>query len=105
MRVKLLLLAFTFLLIVLRAKARESDIINWATYVEPPYANFVDGKVVGIHGDIIGLIAQKLNVRVKFIHCPFVSCLSLMNSGNTDLIIGVKLTAERPKDSAYITHP
>lgn len=105
MRIKLLLLTFTLSLIALIARAKESNVINLATYVEPPYANFVNDEYVGIHVDIINAIAAKLNISVNFIQCPFVRCLSLMKTGDADLIIGIKLTTERSQYMSYITPP
>lgn len=87
------------------ANAEEQNMMVVATYIEPPYAYLADNKYTGIHVNTISLIATKMNKRVTFIQCPFARCLSFLENGQADAIIGIRKTAERSKFLTYLDEP
>lgn len=87
------------------AHAKQNNVINLATYLEPPYANFVNDEFVGINVDITKAIAHKLNKSINYINCPFARCMSLMKDGTVDMIVGIKKTDERSQYVTYLDAP
>jgi polar amino acid transport system substrate-binding protein len=94
-----------FLLIAFSASAENKETLVVATYIEPPYSYFVDDEFTGIHVKVITLLAEKLHKQVKFIQCPFARCLSFLENGQADAIIGIRKTAERIHYLAYLDQP
>ena len=92
-------------IIVTASKALASSQINMAIYIEPPYADYADGEYYGVNVDIVKLIAQKLNKTVKYTKCPFIRCMSLMQTGDVDIIVGIKRTTERAEYVEYLHSP
>ena len=97
--------AICFILIAFSASAEDKETLIVAAYIEPPYSYFVDDEFTGIHVKIITLLAEKLNKQVKFIQCPFARCLSFIENGQADAIIGIRKTAERIQYLAYLAQP
>lgn len=76
-----------------------------ATYIEPPYSYYVDDELTGIHVKIITLLTEKLNKQVQFVQCPFARCLSFLENGQADVIIGIRKTTERLQYLTYLDQP
>ncbi|MDG1751307.1 MAG: transporter substrate-binding domain-containing protein [Thalassotalea sp.] len=100
----IIIILFSYLM-AYSAYAEQSDMLYVATYNEPPYSYLVDNKYTGIHINIITLLAKKLDKRVTFIQCPFARCLSLLENGQADAIIGIRKTEERSQFLAYLDGP
>ena len=79
--------------------------INMAIYIEPPYADYENGQFYGVNVDIVNLIAKQLNKQVKYTKCPFIRCMSLMETGKVDIIVGIKKTEERARYVSYLNTP
>ncbi|RHW77170.1 ABC transporter substrate-binding protein [Colwellia sp. RSH04] len=79
-----------------------SNIINVATYIEPPFADNVGGKYVGRNIRLSKQIARHLNKQINFIRCPMARCIMMMESGQTDMILSVLKTPQREKFMSYI---
>ena len=92
-------------LVAFSAIAEESNKMIVATYIEPPYSYLVDNKYTGIHVKTILLIAKKMNKQVTFIQCPFARCLSFLENGQADAIIGIRKTEERSKFLTFLDEP
>ncbi|MDO6444629.1 transporter substrate-binding domain-containing protein [Colwellia sp. 1_MG-2023] len=101
----ILALGLCLILHVFSASAENKETLLVATNIEPPYSYFVDNKYTGINVKIITLLAEKLNLQVKFLHCPFARCLSFLEMGQADAIIGLRKTAERSKFLTYLDQP
>lgn len=103
--VKSIIIILLYYSITLSVYAEQNDMINVATYYEPPYSYVVDDKYAGIHINIINRLAKKLNKRVTFIQCPFARCLSFLENGQADAIIGIRKTKERSQYLTYLDKP
>lgn len=97
----LLLLFFCYSPLVL---ANKSELII-AVYIEPPFTDFVNDEYVGEHIDTVKILAKSLNFTPVFVRCPFARCLTMVQQGNADIIIGVKKLAEREKDLIFLNPP
>lgn len=76
-----------------------------ATHIEPPLAYFDHDRLVGSNIDVAMLLADRMNLKVRFVHCPFARCLSLLYNGQADMMVGIKKNAERQKFLSYLEHP
>ncbi|TPH12832.1 substrate-binding periplasmic protein [Litorilituus lipolyticus] len=95
-------LIFPLTLALLPTLVQANDAINVATYIEPPFADKVNGKFVGRNIRLSKLIAKKLNKKVNFITCPMARCILMMQSGQADMIVSVLKTDEREEILTYI---
>lgn len=83
----------------------QENVVRVATHTEPPYTELVNGQYVGMHIDIIKLLANQLNKKVVFVPCPFARCMLLLQEGKADMIIGVRKTKKREQHLAYLSKP
>jgi ABC-type amino acid transport substrate-binding protein len=76
--------------------------------VEPyaPYTTVADGKIVGLDGDILNYVADKLGLRVRPEVTDFAGMLAGVQSGRVDISIGgIAWTAERQKQGLFTDPP
>ena len=99
-RVILLLLFFSA-----HAEADPDKTIRVATYIEPPFANFIDNEFIGENIEIAKLLATSMNYEAVFIHCPFARCMTMIKQGQADMIIAIRKTKAREKFLNYLTPP
>lgn len=71
---------------------------NWA----PNEFRRTDGKLVGIHIDLIRLAAAELGVEVRFVAVPWQRALNMMKNGEADAISYAGYSEERAKYLLYI---
>jgi len=76
-----------------------------ATYIEPPFADLVDNKLIGEHIEIAKLLALSVDLKPVFIQCPFARCLSMVKNGQADMIVGVRKIPEREKELTFLDPP
>lgn len=76
-----------------------------ATFIEPPFVDLVKGELAGEHVDISKLLAKSLNFKPVFVQCPFARCLSLVKSGQADMILGLIKNTSREKDLYFLNPP
>ncbi len=87
------------------AALAEVGELRVATYLEPPFVDFVDNQLVGPNIEIIKLLAKAVALKPVFIRCPFARCLSMTKRGQADLILGLRNLPERQKDLIFIEPP
>lgn len=76
-----------------------------AVFIEPPFVDFVDGQWKGENIEIIQLLAKKINLEPHFIHCPLARCLSLVENGLADMIMGLMRSPTREDYLTFIEPP
>jgi len=106
MKVKKILLIIIFVFLVasslLYITSKEKDvkilIIGTETY---PFEFYNDSKIVGIDIDFIDRIFSKMNIDYEIKMSDWETALSLMKSGDGDLILGVGYSEEREEFLSY----
>lgn len=98
------LIFFLFLCFALFSNV-HAQTVRVAVYNEPPFAEYKDGQFTGENIELARLFADSINADVVFLACPFVRCMSLVKKGEADMIFGVKRTAAREKDYAFLDQP
>ncbi|MDO6487960.1 transporter substrate-binding domain-containing protein [Colwellia sp. 6_MG-2023] len=78
--------------------------IKIATVQGLPFSEVVDNEFVGTSIEISTLLAESINLKPTFIHCPFARCLSMVQQGEADMILSVKKLPEREVDLIFL-HP
>ncbi|ALO36255.1 hypothetical protein CMT41_17090 [Colwellia sp. MT41] len=91
--------------LVLADVSELSGELRIATYLEPPFVDFVDNQLVGPNIEIVKLLAKALTLKAVFVRCPFARCLSMTKRGQTDMILGLRNLPERQKDLIFIEPP
>jgi ABC-type amino acid transport substrate-binding protein len=86
----------------LSVSAQEQGKLRLATYVEPPMIALTKDHYHGEFIDIMQLLASELNLQLEFVPCPVARCFSMIQSGHTDIIIGIKHTSQREKYLSYL---
>jgi len=92
-------LAITLFTNYVNAKNNELKV---AIFVEPPFVDSVDDTLIGENIDIAKLIAKAIDFRLSIIRCPFARCMVMVESGQADMIIGIKKTAAREENLIFI---
>ncbi len=76
-----------------------------ATFLEPPFVDLVDNKLVGINIEIAKLLAMSVGLKPVFIRCPFARCLTMVKRGQADIIFGLRKLPEREKVLTFLNPP
>ncbi|MBF0377184.1 MAG: transporter substrate-binding domain-containing protein [Desulfamplus sp.] len=105
----------------------EETILNYLIFPAPPYmidnnqnrpenkgllekASIEDSKnendindraITGVDVEIIRVIAQRMNMRLKIQRCPWKRCLALMESGESDILSSV---FKKPEREIYLNY-
>jgi len=53
----------------------------------------------------VKVLSKSLELTPTFLSCPFARCLTLVQQGKADMIIGLKKLPEREKDLIFLTPP
>lgn len=61
----------------------------------PPYEMVVDGKLTGLHIDLVNEIARQLNLNITFESLPWARAINMVETGTADVITYIGKTAER----------
>lgn len=86
------------------AIAAEEE-IKVAVFLEPPFVDYIDNQWQGENIALIKLLTSRVNLTPKFIRCPFARCLSMVKSGQADLIMGLIKSKERAEYLTFIEPP
>lgn len=71
-------------------------VLRFAINHFPPYSILSEGKPpAGTNVAAMKLIAERLNMRLKFVECPFARCIVLLENGLVDVFIGLTYSDER----------
>ncbi|MDM7859248.1 transporter substrate-binding domain-containing protein [Alteromonas sp. ASW11-36] len=69
----------------------------------PPYSILNEGSPPsGTNVDAIKIIAEKLQMQVDYIECPFARCVVLLKRGIADVFIGLSYDEERAEFLHYV---
>jgi len=78
-------------------------VLRFAINHFPPYSILSEGKPpTGINVKAMKLIAKRLNMRLKFVECPFARCIVLLEKGAVDVFIGLTYSDERAEFLHFI---
>ncbi|MFT6691275.1 MAG: polar amino acid transport system substrate-binding protein [Colwellia sp.] len=96
---------FLLITILFNFSLAKNGKLNVAVFIEPPYVDLVENKLVGENIDIINLLADAIGLKPVFIQCPFVRCLAMIKSGQADMLLGLSKSADREKDVIFLNPP
>ena len=78
-------------------------VLRFAINHFPPYSILSEGKPpAGTNVKAMKLIAKRLNMRLKFVECPFARCIVLLEKGAVDVFIGLTYSDERAEFLHFI---
>ncbi len=78
-------------------------VLRFAINHFPPYSILSEGKPpAGINVIAMKLIAERLNMRLKFFECPFARCMVLLERGAVDVFIGLTYSDARAEFLHFI---
>ncbi|WP_083595137.1 substrate-binding periplasmic protein [Alteromonas sp. RW2A1] len=81
-------------------------VLRFAINHFPPYSILSEGKPpAGINVEAMKIVAEQLNMRLKFMECPFARCIVLLEKGLVDVFVGVTHSAEREEFLHFIEPP
>ncbi len=83
----------------------ENSELKIALFLEPPFVDLIDGELIGENIDIAISLAEAINLKPVFLHCPFARCLIMVEKGQADMIMGIKKLSEREKHLIFIEPP
>jgi polar amino acid transport system substrate-binding protein len=86
----------------------NEGVLRYAVFPAPPYMiGAADEKteMSGIDVEIVQEIARQMNLKVKFIRCPWARCLELMKSGDADILSSAYKKPEREEYMNYFADP
>jgi polar amino acid transport system substrate-binding protein len=101
---KILFLLFT-LVFTPAGLAQAVSELRVAMFLEPPFVDLEQDELVGENIEICKLLAKSINLTPVFLRCPFARCMTMMENGQADMIIGLRKTAEREKFLIFLTPP
>lgn len=93
------------ILIFCNSALASNNELRVAIFLEPPFVDLVDGKLVGENMDIIHLLAKKSNLLPIYLRCPPVRCLTMVKNGQADMMMGVSKVPSREEDLIFIEPP
>ena len=86
-----------------RIQQRGELIVGTMGNMPPLNMTSKDGEIFGLEPDLARLIAQAMNVRVKFVTKPFDQLLPALQNGEVDMVLsGMTITPERNRKVAFI---
>jgi polar amino acid transport system substrate-binding protein len=86
-----------------RIQQRGELIVGTLGNMPPLNMTSKDGEIFGLEPDLARLMAQAMNVRVKFVTKPFDQLLPALQTGEVDMVLsGMTITPERNRKVAFI---
>jgi len=86
-----------------RIQKRGELIVGTLGNMPPLNMTSIDGEIFGLEPDLARLMAQAMNVRVKFVTKPFDELLPALQTGEVDMVLsGMTITPERNRKVAFI---
>jgi len=86
-------------------QAGEPDVLRVQFSTMAPWKMGSKGKERGVDIEFMQMLAERMNLRVEFVHMPFARGLACMDEGEIDLMTGVLYRPEREAFLYYITPP
>ncbi|MBU1002000.1 MAG: transporter substrate-binding domain-containing protein [Proteobacteria bacterium] len=103
------ILCATIIAIVLvlpwQATAQEQSVLVVALSTLPPWKMMLDTGPTGIDVDILHEAAARMRVGLEFRDGDFATCLNWMESGQADIMTGLRMIPERERYLNYVTPP
>jgi len=93
---------FLTIFFISHSSAQPIGKLKVATYLEPPFVDFVGNEFIGEDIALIKALASAVNLKPEFLQCPFVRCLSMVKYGQADMMISVLKTEDRMKNLIYL---
>ena len=97
--------AIFLLFFTINVFAKSPKTLMVILHIEPPYSDIVDGKFIGENVDIARALAAQMGKEIEFLYCPVARCMSMIKSGQADIIVGVRKTALREESLGFLTSP
>lgn len=96
-------------LLALLAAPAFAETLRYAVFPAPPFIIFnqddTSENIRGIDVDIARTVAERMNVRLEFIPCTWARALTLMKSGNADILSSAFRKPDREEYMRYIETP
>jgi len=86
-----------------RIQQRGELIVGTMGNMPPLNMTSKDGEIFGLEPDLAGMLADAMNVKVKFVTKPFYELLPALQNGEVDMVIsGMTITPERNLKVAFV---
>ncbi|MGD8208402.1 MAG: transporter substrate-binding domain-containing protein [Desulfobacterales bacterium] len=86
-----------------RIQRRGELVVGTMGNMPPLNMTAKDGEIFGLEPDLAKMLAQALDVKVKFVTKPFNELLPALQSGQVDMVLsGMTITPERNRKVAFI---
>ncbi len=86
-----------------RIQARGELVVGTMGNMPPLNMTAKDGEIFGLEPDLARLLAEALNVKVRFVTKPFNELLPALQNGQVDMVLsGMTITPERNRKVAFI---
>jgi len=86
-----------------RIQQRGELIVGTMGNMPPLNMTSKDGEIFGLEPDLARLMAEAMNVKVKFVTKPFNELLPALQTGEVDMVLsGMTITPERNRKVAFI---
>jgi ABC-type amino acid transport substrate-binding protein len=79
-----------------------SNDLKIVTIVEPPFSRIESDRLVGFNIEVAKALAASIGLNPVFIQCPFARCLTMLEKGKADLMIGIAKLPVREKNLTFI---
>ena len=86
-----------------RIQARGELVVGTMGNMPPLNMTSKDGEIFGLEPDLARLLAENMNVKVKFVTKPFNELLPALQNGQVDMVLsGMTITPERNLKVAFV---
>jgi polar amino acid transport system substrate-binding protein len=86
-----------------RIQSRGELVVGTMGNMPPLNMTSKDGEIFGLEPDLAGLLAEAMDVKVKFVTKPFNELLPALQTGEVDMVLsGMTITPERNRKVAFI---
>lgn len=88
----------------LKSIQKKGEIVIGTTGAQPPYSlESIDGQLMGFEIDLAQILANAMDVKVRFVQKPFKELLPALENGEVDAVMsGVTMTIERNLKNVFI---
>lgn len=93
------------LLICLLSASLAAKSLKVATDVWPPFRMQQDGELIGYDIDVLNEVGRRTGITFEIELMPWVRALRHLEYGQSDLMVGLALTAERDRYIDYLAQP
>lgn len=106
-RARITLLGFIVFFIGLTSPAAYSDrpVLKVAYAHWPPWKIIENDSFDGIDKEILAELANRVEIKLEYIGCPWKRCVEMMKKGEIDLITSFGRNKKREAFSIYLTPP